>query len=213
MTKMKPKWMNIHILSRILSMQEIPRYLIRRMDLWIKELHSCMKICLISRISSGSMKNDKVALRDSVPSSLLPKESKKPGNKSSLNKNWKRRLVMLSERMKKEKSIVMTKPYCLNLDLNLVTYTLPRKFQIMNTICLCKMISTPVVILNGSSTRSKTQGKTWQSNSMSWTLLNQTLSLITVWKSVFILKNKQSRKISQEDGLEVVNAFRITVME
>lgn len=109
------------------------------------------------------------------------------------------------------------KLFYLNQDLNRETFISLKKFLIMNTIFLCKMISTQMVIHNGFFSKSKIQEKIHLSNSILWTLPSLILYSISEWKWAFTLKKtltcNKLKNLKNKVGKKEVSTFRTILME
>ncbi len=103
------------------------------------------------------------------------------------------------------------KHFCSNQDLNLETFILHRKFQIMNITFLCKMILTQMAIHNGFFSKWKILERIQLSNSILWTLLNQIPYSISEWKWAYTLKksliNNNRKMLKNKGGIKEVSTF------
>lgn len=179
----RPRWMTPRFPFQTSSMQGTPRSLTQRAEMLISRKHFYMRIILTSKHSSKLIKQGTLMLTRLEESSCrhprkLWRQRRRLRNRRCSRQRpctsfalWK--MVQLTQRIRL---------YFLSQDLSQVIYTWLRKNQTQNIICWCKMTSTLMVTLNGSSSKLKTLEKELTSSSTSRTLPNPTPSSTLEWK-------------------------------
>jgi hypothetical protein len=188
------KWTIAHITSKTLCLPETQPSSKQRLAMSSKEDALLTRTSWISKSWSGCKNKQTTFMNQAWVQACVREDNLKRNKKYNYSKNEKQEL----HTNYKEKT---TKRSFLNQDLSAATYTWPRKSMTLNTICLCRTISIPQVILNGSFLECKIRKKIKLLNSISWTTPSLIVYLTMVWKSLSIPKKKQ--KLNKLAGLKV----------